>query len=106
MKTKEEIIDRAVAALDSWRSERDIVESAMDEWAGYLISQKESITTTYEIPKHILDEYAKRKVIDFNKWQTEQGYVNGFDDTWIKALNGSPVASSTEELYNQFTQQI
>jgi hypothetical protein len=53
-----------------------------------------------------MDEYAKQQVIYFNKWQTEQGYVNGFDDAWIKALNGSQVASSTEELYNQFIQQI
>lgn len=33
MKTKEEILDKAEKALEGWRSGRDIVEDAMDEYA-------------------------------------------------------------------------
>jgi hypothetical protein len=40
-------------------------EAAMDEWAGQLISSSQLITSEYQIPKRILDEYAKQQAIAF-----------------------------------------
>jgi len=79
--TKEEIIDKAVDALESWRSQRDIVEEAMDEWAGQMIACSTSITHTYNVPKYILDEYAKQQILAFlvfreqYKMQEEVNYI-------------------------------
>jgi hypothetical protein len=45
---------------------------AMGKWAdikvGEALSNSTHVTNTYEIPKHILDEYAKQEAIGFVKW--------------------------------------
>lgn len=81
---------------------------AMDEWAGYCIFQSKSITTEYEIPKYILDAYAKQEAIAFDKWKHDNKYVQrvGFDTPVFAKDNvivaGKQVYFCSAELYNEY----
>src|SRR5882672_5634857 len=71
-------------------------EKAMDEWAGHLISNSQSVTTTYQIPRHILDEFAKQQAIAFANFIAHHDYKSHDIDTW----NGG--RKNTHEVYDDF----
>lgn len=84
--TKEEVLNsHLIYGGDTYLSCKEDVLKAMDEWAdikvGEFISNQSSITTTYEVPKKILEEYARIRSIEFFKWNAEKifEYVD-----WLK----------------------
>lgn len=98
--TKESILDEHVKY--AWECDQaspvipySAAEKAMDQWAGHLISNSSRVTTTLQVPKHILDEYAKQQAIAFLKRHIvftdesmyEKSYSNFLDNRFIEQQN-------------------
>jgi hypothetical protein len=118
MTTKESILDQHVKY--AWECDQaspvipySEAEKAMDEWAGHLISGSQSVTTTYQVPKHILDEYAKQQAIAFDVWKRENCITYDYENNAYSKLIFLDVDHTkvrTEQLsiddtYNQFIEQ-
>lgn len=120
--TKEEILNKHVSLYFSshhdrsrwngegghggaeWHTDKAIaadIYKAMDEWAGYLISNSSHVTTELQVPKHILDEYAKQQAIEFVNWLSEE---MGEDWCFFEDKNMDKPLTK-EELYIQFIEQ-
>lgn len=113
--TKEEILGKTPIIADKsgdnlYVNRKDAL-NAMGQWAEYLISQRSSITTAYDIPKHILDAFTKQQIIAFFTWYGVK--MASFLEylTKIKPISKSEEVEEAirkhegatfEELYNQF----
>jgi hypothetical protein len=84
-------------------------EKAMDEWAGYLISNSQSVSATYQVPKHILDEYAKQQAIAFVRHCLEHNHLNTDESGSIQLdynyWHEPHFAYVAGELYSKFIEQ-
>lgn len=86
-------------------------EKAMDEWAGYLISNSQSVSATYQVPKHILDEYAKQQAIAFgdwikeNRWCYQEHLHEPSNWRYYNQHTEEDKYASTDDLYSQFIEQ-
>ena len=100
--TKEEILEgrRHIFGNALLAALSDTIMNMMDEWAGYLISNSSHTTTMLEVPKYILDEYAKA----FANWiLKEEFYLE--DGFWWRGAFSNGVHYTTEEIYVQFIEQ-
>ena len=80
--------------------DRDDVLKAMDEWAGYLISNSSHTTTMLEVPKHILDEYAKQQAIAFARFVISKYEPHG--DNYVSIDKMDNTVYFSDELYSKF----
>lgn len=107
--TKEEILEKRRHILGNQLMAllSDTILNMMDEWAGAVISNSSSITTTHQIPKRILDEYAasyaKQQTVSFTNWTTsaECDYSCSDEDEWNNIHNPQETITS-EQLYDKF----
>jgi len=79
--------------------------AAMDEYAGSLISQRVYTEKITEIPKEILDQYARQEAIGFLNWCAAMGYeYSGPDhetgEPLFGVLNGGNQDAKT--VYNEY----
>lgn len=111
--TKEYILDKHVKY--AWECDQASLvipysdaANAMDEYAGSLIRSTHSVTTTLQVQKHILDEYAKQQSISFvafrDNYRREQSKRVKEEE---KRLGGIITwdYSPDEEIYDQFIEQ-
>lgn len=83
------------------------MEQYADEKLGEFISNQKSFTYTEVVSKYILDQYAKERVICFDRWRIEMGWIKFTNDKYQPVYHGynqklKPVSYTTEQLYQQY----
>lgn len=99
------LIGIGVASVSGTR--RRLLEDLWDSAQGSLIAEMKCITQTTEVPKYILDEYAKQQAISFAKWTEENSYAMLLGGEYWEVPYEGPYGKqyTTDQLYNLFIEQ-
>lgn len=89
------------------KMDEEWIKPAMDEYAGWMISNSTSVTSKMEVPEHILNEFAKVRAIEFGDWKDDfyMEVDSDYEDDEVRyysSYGADETKYTIEQLYNEF----